>query len=347
MTRTKVLFGVLGLLAAWTLGGWIFSNWGTITLNVKEVPLSKVIRSFERQGHITLLTNLDPSSPVTLQLKKASVPEALERLAAVTSAQWSWVGALAPDKAALGQLMSDAQLTEPPQTLRWIRQPLPGMLGMGVDAPPSDPRTQVWTSQFQQAPQDGQPPSPTGLQGVLRAASQTTDATFLLPSDWNPEPSATPADGRVGELPAAAARTVSGVAADFYYLRASRWGEFAGGRPPGENPPRGGQGRGGMMGGAPGPWMDHRIEQRIAGLSPQDKIDARENWNQQKGFLASVASLPPEQRRAKFEEMMQDPVVQAKIEETQAKRDEQQTPEQRRGRYSNYLARKNQAKGGS
>ena len=66
----------------------LWANWGLVTVHSAKDPLSQVIRAIEKQGHVTVKTDLDPATPVHLNVDKVVVSEALETLAAATDARW-------------------------------------------------------------------------------------------------------------------------------------------------------------------------------------------------------------------------------------------------------------------
>jgi hypothetical protein len=62
-------------------------------------------------------------------------------------------------------------------------------------------------------------------------------------------------------------------------------------------------------------------------------------------FWESIRQIPEPERRAKIEEHLNKPDVEARMEEQAAARDARRTPEQREQRYRNYIRRKEQIKG--
>lgn len=83
----------------------------------------------------------------------------------------------------------------------------------------------------------------------------------------------------------------------------------------------------------------------MANLPPEERTAAQKALEEQKKQWDEMQKLSPEERRAKMQQMMDDPAVQEKMEEIAAKRDSRSSPEKRRERYKNYADRKHQAKG--
>ena len=136
---------VAALLLAANIGWRWYSNWGLVTLDANRRPLSEVIREIEHQAHVTVATNLDPNTPVTLRLEKAPINSALEHLAVVTSARWRLGYALAPDRAKLRAAVESWQAGGNPDDLHWFDAPLGFAMDFLQDTNiPPDPRTGIW-----------------------------------------------------------------------------------------------------------------------------------------------------------------------------------------------------------
>src|ERR1043166_8954762 len=78
MNRQKIIISATILLVVFSIVYWVWSNWGLITVDVNGKPLSEVIRSIEKQGHIVLKTNMDAAKPVSMHVFKVPLTEALE-----------------------------------------------------------------------------------------------------------------------------------------------------------------------------------------------------------------------------------------------------------------------------
>jgi len=73
---------LMGLLILANIANYLYSNWGLVTVKVTDAPLSKIIRSIEWQGWVTIYTNLPPDTKVTMYADHVPLAEAMEILAA-------------------------------------------------------------------------------------------------------------------------------------------------------------------------------------------------------------------------------------------------------------------------
>ncbi|MEI9898403.1 MAG: hypothetical protein WDN28_32240 [Chthoniobacter sp.] len=92
---------VLLLILAGEVGHYIWSRWGLITVHSHGQTLSQIIRSIEKQGHVTIRTNLDLTKPVDMYVDAVPLAEALETLAVNTEARWRLAYYVAPDKSTI------------------------------------------------------------------------------------------------------------------------------------------------------------------------------------------------------------------------------------------------------
>jgi hypothetical protein len=83
MLRNKfaIAGGVIALLVVANIISYFWNSWGLITVKVKDAPLGQVIKSIERQGWVTIISNIDPQSKVTMYCDHVTLPEAMETLA--------------------------------------------------------------------------------------------------------------------------------------------------------------------------------------------------------------------------------------------------------------------------
>jgi hypothetical protein len=79
-TRTLLLSGIAAVLAVIFVWKWV-AGWGYVTVDVRDTPLSKVVKSIERQGGVKISTNADPTTPVTMLVDHVSSYEAVDALA--------------------------------------------------------------------------------------------------------------------------------------------------------------------------------------------------------------------------------------------------------------------------
>ena len=64
--------GLLALLVLFWAAWQVYAGWGLVTLDVRDTPLSKVLATISRQGGIDIASNVDPTTPVTIKVKRVS-----------------------------------------------------------------------------------------------------------------------------------------------------------------------------------------------------------------------------------------------------------------------------------
>jgi hypothetical protein len=74
--------GIIFVLIVANIISYIFSGWGLITIHVNNAPIAQVVKSIERQGWVTIYSDLDPGSTVTMDVIRVPLPEAMATLCA-------------------------------------------------------------------------------------------------------------------------------------------------------------------------------------------------------------------------------------------------------------------------
>ena len=77
----KWLWLLVGLIVA-NVGYYFYSNWGLVTVKVKDAPLKQVISSIEWQAWVKIYSNLPADTKVTMYADHVPLAEAMESLAA-------------------------------------------------------------------------------------------------------------------------------------------------------------------------------------------------------------------------------------------------------------------------
>ena len=343
--RIVVLLGALTLLAGVLVWRWA-TDWGFVSLDYANAPLSKVIGSIERQGRVQISTNADPATPVTIRLKRAPVFEAIDTLATRIDGdvRLAYIGAPRVKQIVDG-LAAFESGSNPGDWAVFF-------LGFGrrmvlSDGAVLDPRLIEWKVT---------PSADKSLQAILEQGAQKTGALFAVPKEWNPAPVELPSSGKTGKAAAALAKAAKGEIREVFLLtvhppRAAEE-RSAGDRPSEEvretaqnatvfTPRR--RGRDEREGNPE--WMAERAQAQIAMLPQDEQAEAQRRFDEMRAFWQSLRDLPEQERRAKIEEQMNRPEVQAVMEERAAARDAKRTPQQREQRYRNYIQRKEQIKG--
>lgn len=332
--RQTLLAGIALLAFLGCAAYWILGSRGT-TLNFNKVPLAQVLPVVEKKTKIKILTDLDPQTPVTMMVYQADPAIVWEALAGAVNANVSLRVVLAPDKSALGTFKQTLASGQRPEDWESFRVRLPGPGWGGGD--PVDPRSLKLA-----APS----PWPAGkLHQHLQTLAESSEAVWITLRSWDPEVafSASGSDG-VESAAAGLARKASGTSDVFLWLSASRRGNWGGGGGGGGGegrPPGTGEGGGRRADIAP-EVVERRMEQRIAALPLSEQAGARAQWDRDRAIFQQLRDLPPEQRRDKMQEYFNDPAVQDRIESSQADRDGRRSPESRRERYRDAIARRSQ-----
>jgi hypothetical protein len=314
---------------------WYFWPDGLITLDFKNAPVSKVIASIQRQGHVRIGTNVPPETPVTIQMKRVPLMDALETLSVRVDGELRVVFAGASTKAQAAAALEELQTGK--RSDQWAVAWFPAMGMLAGDTPP-DPRF------LAVKPEAGEK---NDLQSALFQVAMKSGVMTAVPRDWNP-------DAKMPKNTAPAARIVkqlihsSGGQVQESFLIIARGGRD-GGRNGGPGGPPDGGDRTGQAGGGPRgregmnpDWLAQRAEAAIAQLPPDERQAAKADFDETRKFFEGVRALPDDQRRAKMEEYMNRPAVQDKMADRQAARDARQSPQQREDRMRSYIARKQQ-----
>lgn len=341
MRNPKALLfaGVLAICATVVIWRWI-SGWGLVTIRAEKTPLSKVIKSIERQGGVRIVTNADPATPVTLYLDRAPVFEAIDTLAIRVDGDARLAFIAAPDRKQIADVLAAFTTGANPGGWTVLSAGFGGGGMMNSGETVIDPRQINW--KMSDVPD-------RNLQTILNQGAQKTGALFATPKAWNPLIGRLPAAEKAGKMAAAAVSAAKGKLEEIFLLTI--------------RPPRPEGERNAGEGGGPGrwesqltvlspargnrgnpEWMAERAQAQIALLPPAERQEARSQFDEMRKFWESVRNLPEEERRAKMEELMSRPEIQEKMEERMAQRDSKRTPEQREQRMRRYIERKNQMK---
>jgi hypothetical protein len=329
------------LLLLW--GAWqIYAGWGLVTLDVRDTPLSKVLNTISRQGGIDIASNLDPTTPVTIQVKRLPPVEALDLVAARVEASWLLAFLGAPTPAAINSALDAFRVGG--TTPGWTSY---GGGGFSMVEPQSgaalDLRRVNWT------------PSAAGeLPALLEEASQKTGVFLAAPADWKPATKA-PRPGPIAQAAPQLFRNAGGVTREVFLLR---------GRPSREDDDMGGGGGGPWIGSAPATasgqrgggsiramgdpqQVAERIEAQIALLPANEQDQAREDFRTMRDFWQGVRELPEEERRAKAREFFSRPEIAERMDDRRLAREAKMAPQQRVDRAKRYFERKQAAQSAS
>ena len=340
MTPKAAYAGIaLGLLALWA--AWqVYDGWGLVTLDLKEVPAGKVLSAISRQGGIEIATDLDPATPVSIQVKRVSPLEALDIVAVRTESSWRVAYLGAPNDTAIDSALAAFRSGQTAEG--WAGHGAGGFNAVQPRAgTPLDMRLVEW-----------QPSGGGELQQLLAQASEETGVYLSAPNDWSPQIEKIDG-GRMGDAMPALFRQAGGTSREVFLLRGPAPDEPRGdddggwrgnrswvGAPPAR---AAGRERGSRDWGNPEATAK-RTEAQIKLLPPEEQKEAREDTTMMREFWQSVRELPEEQRRAKAREFFSRPEVQERMEDRRLAREAKMTPQQRIDRSQRYWDRKAEAK---
>ncbi|MFZ4694325.1 MAG: hypothetical protein ACOYMV_04280 [Verrucomicrobiia bacterium] len=108
---------LLSLVGLFFVGSWIHHWWtgrGLITLDVKDAPITKVLREMQRQSGFPVLARTNLNEKVTVQFQRVTIEKALDVVSDQTEGRWQKVLLVARDKPALRKVESQVAEKGPP-----------------------------------------------------------------------------------------------------------------------------------------------------------------------------------------------------------------------------------------
>ncbi len=326
-SRVLMLVGAALLLTVVLVVRWI-AGWGLVSVNVRNVPLAKVIKSIERQGGVKISTNADPTTPVTMLIEEVPAFEAIDTLAVAIEADARLAYVAAPTKGQISDVLAAFAANSDPGD--WVVFASGFGRGPGGGEASIDPRVITWK------PSDSEDKS---LQALLDQGAQKTGALFAVPKAWNPVVGNLPKEGRTVKVAKSLVQSAKGTMQELFLVTVQpprpETAEDDGRRQFSRtvfSPQRGGQRN--------QEWMAERAQAQIAALPEDQRAEAKRQMDEMRAMWDAVRALPEEERRAKMEELMNDPVIQERMEERRNARDEKTRPEKREDRMRKYLERK-------
>ena len=342
MNRQKALISATIAVVASAIFYWVWSNWGLVTVEVKDKPLADVIRSIEKQGGIVLKTNMDATRAVTMHVHKVPLTEALETLANLTDSRWRLGYLFAADNGAVKGALDSIAGGKRPEGWKNFDVPLFARPGSEDEVVPMDPRRDTWNVQ--------QPAEKT-LQGFMLAAATGVSASFTCPEAYNPAVAKAPSSGQIRKSAPQLASAAGAKVQEVFLLLGRPQGVAESDRDRERDddglPGGSGRSRGGPPGGSGGTrpsftLMRDRQLAEIAKLPASEQKSAKAEFEEREKLFASLRDLPEAERRAKLEEVFNSPEMQDKMADRKMKSDERKSPDQRLAKYQRYVAKKQQ-----
>ena len=353
LNRYTVGGAIIVVLLIVNIYQFIFADWGLVTVRVHDVPLAQVIKSIERQGHVTIYTNIDPTSTLSMDVIRVSVAEAMESLAAnaggdgFRGAQWRLAFFAAPNSAAVKEEIRGFESGSAGDDAKVFSYPTPlQMLSTEEPLPAADPRLQTWPGlkppapspspapastnapDGDAAPPDAPPAPPSTVQDYLDALAQAADIYVMVPTSWEPKISGPPSTG--SSITSAVHSVVGkarGSVEQAFILVAHARGQRGGG-----GPNRG-------FAGGDNNWAatDDRTQNAINGLPAEARPVALAQLAQERDFHKQLASTPRDQRRDLWRKHMMDHMG--------AFNNWRQSPEKRAQMYQHLVGNRQAARG--
>ncbi len=322
MNRSRWILLVASVLLLFNIGWIIYSRWGLITIQANGKPLSEVVRSIEHQGNIVLRTDLEPNTPVTMHVNRVPLSEALETLSTVTESRWRLTYMMAGSRSDISAALGTFTAGQKPDGWKTLFVPTPPMVDDGVTIP--DPRRDTW---------EVKEPTEKTVQAYLEQGARNVAAAFMFPTAWNPPVASAPAPGEVRSVAPKIAKLAHGEQQEVFLLMKSRRPDFV---------------EGGDGGGPPRDWMgvQDKAQAQINKLPPERRAAAQAEFDENSSFFKGLAELPPDQRRSRMEDFMQQPKIQDKMDDRMMARDARMTPEQRLQRAQGYAQRRQDVRSG-
>jgi hypothetical protein len=200
---------ILVVAAAWIARAVWRARTNTVSLHVRNVPLAEVIDSLRRQSGELIIADTNLDTKITLELKNASLSEALQRVARQASALLGVVHALHSSEHALEQLKATLRAGDDLERAGWSTlaprlegpmMPTPGepkMLSLEPGGAPPGARRMLKqdVQAFAPAPEGPGPVSTVGRRGkgpedvpmmVMRVENSDADGNVHT-MVWSPE----------------------------------------------------------------------------------------------------------------------------------------------------------------
>lgn len=350
MNRIRWLVVAVLVLAAANFGNRWWKGRGLITIHCEDWPASKVVRSIEKQGGVTIRTNITDDTKIRMHLDKVPLTEALETFVVVAEARWRLTYVFGSGPAEIQNGINGMLAEERPAGWKRLSFRMPPMgMAMGEDetGPEPDPRTDLWQVKA---------PEKHDFQSYVQQASNSVNASFVFPEAWNPAVSKQPSSGPIRKSAEALAKAAHGRVSEVFLIQKND--REGGPQITGEGDRERGGGRFGFNrgeGNTDDPaerdrrrqMFADRVQAEIDKLPADKQAAAKERFEERRKFFEGLRDLPEAERRAKIEEMMSNPANQERMEARESERMARMTPDQRVDRSRSYVERKQSAMKGT
>jgi hypothetical protein len=301
----------------------VWANWGLVTIHAKGTDLGKVIASMERQGHAKIVTDMASSTTVDMDVNKVPLAFALEKLSVITNSRWRLLYFAAPDKGTV--MTGEDGWASGKQPTDWTMISIPfGNQAIQLDdtdPPVIDPRDDTYSPKAA---------APAPLQTFFKEAAQLTNAGFAFPTAWNPSVNSTPPSGTITKVVPKLVGKAGGHVEMVFFLSQNNQGPGPGGFAQGDFDPE---------------LLAQRVQAEINRLPPEEKTEAQNNFDTEKAFRASLATMSDTDRMAAMMAHYTDPnLIGSRLNRMDAQ-ENMMNHDQKMQRFQNYVNRKMAATG--
>jgi hypothetical protein len=333
-----LLAAILVLLLANLTTRW-WRNRGLITIHCEDWPASKVVREIEKQGGITIRTNVTDEAKIRMHLDKVPLTEAMETLAVVSDGRWRLTYVFGSGIGEIQNGINGLLSAERPEGWKRLYFPMRIMGGETENGPEPDPRTDVWQVKSTEK---------GDFQSYAQQAASSVSAAIVFPESWNPSVSKQPSSGPIHKAAPALAKASKGRVMEVFLVekdnrdrgdgdRGPRFGSERGERNTDDEAERD---RRRQM------FVD-RAQAEIEKLPPEQRQAAQQRFEERRKFFEGLRDLPEAQRRAKMEEFFTSEQNQERFEARESERMARMTPDQRVDRARSYIERKQAVRSGT
>jgi len=333
--RFLYLGGVALLLLAILIIRWIH-GWGLVTIHVKDAPISKVIASISMQGHVRVESSLDPMQLVSIDVDKVLPAVAVDILSIRADASWRVVYLAAPTRAVLNEAI--IHLSKAGKIDDWATHYYPTL-------PLETENGQVLDPRYLELKIDG---PENGLFKLLDQAAQKSGVMTASPQNWLPSVQKLPQANQVRRVLTTLIKSAHGKSAEFFlitHLPQRRAGNESVTNDSSQSQPSEAGPRFGDFASMNPAWREEKQLAQIKLLPLSEQDAARKKLAERQALFDQLKGLSPEERRAKWQQMMSNPDNLQQMQDRQLLRQANQTSAQRINRAVNYLTRKASAQG--
>jgi hypothetical protein len=342
MNRIRWLVVAVLVLTVANVGSRWWRNRGLITIHCEDWPASKVVREIEKQGGITIKTNVTDETKMRMHLDKVPLTEAMETFAVVSEGRWRLTYVFASGLGEIQTGINGLFSNERPEGWKRLSFRIPQLGDDPDNGPAPDPRADLWQVKA---------PEKNDFQSYAQQAARSVSAAIVFPEAWNPTVSKQPPSGPIRKSAQALAKASKGKVLEVFLVQKNERNDG----PPGEDGDRGPRfGRGDRDTPVDDAERDRRRQEfqerfqaEIDKLPADKRAAAQQRFEERRKFFEGMRDLPEAERRAKMEEFFSSEQNQERMEARESERMARMTPDQRVDRARKYVERKQAARSGT